>query len=323
MIDLLGRTIDYARISVTDKCNLRCRYCMPEQGVELLSHEDLLTFEEIQRVAACFSRLGIHTLRVTGGEPMARRGCLDLIRMLKQTEGIRRVTMTSNGILLRGRVAEAKAAGLDGLNLSIDALTPEVYAAVTRCGDVRYVLAVIQEAVDLGLPLRLNAVPLRGVNEKELTGLAALARDLPVDVRFIELMPVGCGASQAGIPVAEVRKMLEAAFGPLQPDEAPHGQGPAVYGKPAGFKGSIGLIAAVSDTFCGRCNRIRLTPEGRLKLCLNRSAGEDLRAMMRAGCTDEELTETLRREILQKPPHHGFGENIPDRDARKMNQIGG
>jgi len=134
MIDLLGRTIDYARISVTDKCNLRCRYCMPEQGVELLSHEDLLTFEEIQRVAACFSRLGIHTLRVTGGEPMARRGCLDLIRMLKETEGIRRVTMTSNGILLRGRVAEAKAAGLDGLNLSIDALTPEVYARAATSG---------------------------------------------------------------------------------------------------------------------------------------------------------------------------------------------
>ena len=323
MIDLQGRTIDYARISVTDKCNLRCLYCMPEQGVELLSHEDLLTFEEIQRLAACFSRLGIHTLRVTGGEPMARRGCLGLIRMLKDTEGIRRVTMTSNGILLRGRVAEAKAAGLDGLNLSMDALSPETYARITRGGDVRDVLAVIHEAVDLGLSLRLNAVPLRGVNEGELTALAALARDLPMDVRFIELMPVGCGTLQTGIPVAEVRKMLEAAFGPLQPDASPHGPGPAVYGKPAGFKGSIGLISAVSDAFCGRCNRIRLTPEGRLKLCLNRSAGMDLREMIRAGCTDEALTETLRREILQKPPRHGFGENIPDRDERKMSQIGG
>ena len=323
MTDLLGRTIDYARISVTDKCNLRCLYCMPEHGVEPLSHESLLTFEEIQRVAACLARLGIHTLRVTGGEPMARRGCLDLIRMLKDTEGIRRVTMTSNGILLRGRVAEAKDAGLDGLNLSIDALSAETYARITRGGDVRDVLAVIREAVGLGLPLRLNVVPLRGGNEAELTGLAALARDLPVDVRFIELMPVGCGSLQTGIPVTEVRKTLEAAFGPLHPDETPHGMGPAVYGKPAGFLGSIGLIAAVSDAFCGRCNRVRLTPEGRLKLCLNRSAGRDLREMMRAGCTDEELSEALRQEILRKPPRHGFTENITDREARKMNEIGG
>ena len=323
MTDLLGRTVDYARISVTDKCNLRCLYCMPECGVEPLSHEELLTFEEIRRVAACMARLGIHTFRVTGGEPMARRGCLHLVRMLKETENVRRVTMTSNGILLRGRIAEAVDAGLDALNISLDALSPEVYAKITRGGDVRAVRAVLQEAVDLGLPLRLNAVPLRNVNEGEWTALAALARDLPVDVRFIELMPVGCGASQAGVPAAEVLKTLEAAFGSLLPDPSPRGAGPAVYGKPAGFTGSIGLIAAVSDAFCGRCNRVRLTPEGRLKLCLNRSAGPDLRALLRGGCTDEELTEALRLGILQKPAAHGFGRNIPDPETRKMNRIGG
>lgn len=323
MRDLQGREIEYVRVSITDKCNLRCLYCMPEAGVRPMAHADLLTFEEIRRVVGGMARLGIHAVRLTGGEPMARRGCLELLSMLKATPGVDTVSMTSNGILLRGRVGEAAAAGLDGLNLSIDALDADLYRRVTRGGEVGDVLATLREAVDLGLRVRLNVVPVRGVNEGELTKLAALARELPVDVRFIELMPVGLGGALEPVPTDAVRRAMAEAFGDLRPDPSPHGLGPAVYCKPDGFVGAIGFIGALSHAFCEGCNRVRLTPEGRLKLCLNRLAGVDLRELLRGGCTDEALMRAIREAILNKPARHGFAEPIADRESRGMSQIGG
>ena len=304
MKDRQGRNIEYLRVSVTDRCNLRCLYCMPETGAGAAAQGELLTFDEIRRVVSAMARLGVHGLRLTGGEPMARPGCLELVGQLKRVPGIRRVAMTTNGILLRGRVAEAAEAGLDALNLSIDALNPDLYRQMTRGGDLSEVLATLDEALALALEVRLNAVIVRGLNEGEPEALAVLAERLPVDVRFIELMPVGCGRG-------------------FMPVRARRGFGPAVYYRPAGFAGCIGFISAVSHSFCDRCNRVRLTPEGWLKLCLNRSAGLDLRALLRGGCDDDALTEALRRAILEKPLGHGFGEAIPDRECRGMHQFGG
>ena len=323
MKDSEGRNIEYIRVSITDKCNLRCLYCMPEDGVEYLRHDDLLSFEELRRVVACMARLGVHAVRLTGGEPMARRGCLDLVSMMKQTAGIDRVTMTTNGILLRGRVAEAAAAGLDALNISIDALDPDVYRRMTRGGDVGEVLAVIREALDCGMPVKLNVVAVRGLNEEGLSELAGLARSLQLDVRFIELMPVGCGRGLSPVPNDEVLARLEQAFGPMTPVDAKRGLGPAAYYRPEGFMGCLGFISAVSHEFCGICNRVRLTPEGQLKLCLNHTVGMDLRAMLRGGCDDGALTGAIREAILNKPARHGFAEPIADRESRRMNRIGG
>ena len=323
MIDLQGRKIEYVRVSITDRCNLRCLYCMPEEGVEGFSHRDILTFEEITRLVRLMTRLGMHAVRLTGGEPMARRGCLDLIGMLQALPGIDRVSMTTNGILLKGRVAEAAANGLTDVNISLDTLNPEEYRQMTRGGNVSDVLDALHEALDAGLRVKVNAVPIRGLNEAGLADVAALARDLPVDVRFIELMPIGNGAHMSPIPTNEVRWKMEEAFGPLQPDESRHGMGPAVYAKPAGFTGSIGFISAMSHEFCENCNRVRVTSDGILKLCLNHRSSADLRAMLRGGASDDEILDAMRVAILSKPVRHGFSEAVEDKEQRRMNQIGG
>ncbi len=323
MIDNCGRNIEYLRISVTDRCDLRCVYCMPEGGVGALRHEDILSFEEIARLTRLTAGLGLRHVRLTGGEPMARRGCLDLVRAISAIPGVESVSMTSNGILLRDRVAEAKAAGLSALNLSLDTLDPDVYARLTRGGDVAAVRATLEQALAAGLKVKLNAVPVRGFNEDALTELAALAKDAPLCVRFIELMPIGCARELEPVPQDEVRARMEAAFGPLEPDGAAHGHGPAEYVRPRGFVGSIGFIGALSHEFCDRCNRVRLTADGRLKLCLNHTKGLDLRAPLRGGADDAELERLIRGAIADKPARHAFCEQIDDREQRRMNEIGG
>ena len=301
MLDDCGRRIDYLRISITDRCNLRCVYCMPEGGVSTLRHSDILTYEEILRLTGLLTRLGVRHLRVTGGEPMARRGCLDLVQRLHGLRGVETIAMTTNALLLRGRVAEARAAGLDALNISLDTLDPATYAAMTRGGRVEDVLSVIDDAVSLGMRVKVNAVPVRGMNDHQLAALATLARDREIHVRFIELMPVGCGAGLSPVPSDEVLKRMEAAFGPLAPDTARHGFGPARYVRPEGFAGSIGVISPMSHEFCDTCNRVRLTADGYLKLCLNHQAGLDVRALLREGADDAALLEALRAAIARKP----------------------
>ncbi|MCI7736724.1 MAG: GTP 3',8-cyclase MoaA [Clostridiales bacterium] len=323
MLDDCGRRIDYLRISITDRCNLRCVYCMPEGGVSTLRHSDILSYEEIVRLTGLLTRLGVRHLRVTGGEPMARRGCLDLVRRLHGLRGVETIAMTTNALLLRGRVAEAREAGLDALNISLDTLDPATYAAMTRGGRVEDVLSVIDDAVSLGMRVKVNAVPVRGMNDHQLAALAALARDREIHVRFIELMPVGCGAGLSPVPSDEVLKRMEAAFGPLAPDTARHGFGPARYVRPEGFAGSIGVISPMSHEFCDTCNRVRLTADGYLKLCLNHQAGLDVRALLREGADDAALLEALRAAIARKPSRHGFLEEIGDREERRMNEIGG
>ncbi len=323
MIDLQGRSIEYVRISLTDRCNLRCLYCMPEGGVESFSHREILSFEEITRLVRLMTRLGVHAVRLTGGEPLTRKGCLDLVGMLHALPGIDRISITTNGILLKGRTAEAVKNGLTDVNISLDTVDPEKYMQITRGGKVGDVLDALREALDAGLRVKVNAVPIRGLNEEGLTEVAALAKDLPVDVRFIELMPIGSGANMASIPTSKILDRMEGAFGPLAPDSARHGMGPAVYVKPAGFTGSIGFISAVSHEFCQYCNRVRITSDGILKLCLNHISNADLRAMLRAGASDDEILSAMREAILHKPVHHGFSEIVEDKEQRRMNQICG
>lgn len=323
MLDACGRKIDYLRISITDRCNLRCVYCMPENGVSSISHDSLLRYEEIVRLVRLMQPLGVQKVRITGGEPMARRGCLELVQNLHEMGGLSRIAMTTNALLLRGRMREARDKGLTSVNISLDTLDPIRYRQMTRLGDVAPVLDVIDEALACGLDVKLNAVPVRGMNENDLVSVAALAKGRPLCVRFIELMPVGCGAAFSPIPTDEVLAKMEAAFGALPPDETRHGDGPARYVKPRGFVGSIGFIGAVSHEFCDHCNRVRLTSDGFLKLCLNHSAGLNLRELLRSGASDEQITAVIYDAIQKKPQRHGFYEALTDREGRRMNEIGG
>lgn len=323
MIDKNGRCIDYLRISLTDRCNLRCIYCMPEEGVHAMRHEQILSFEEIERLVRIMTGLGLKHLRLTGGEPMVRRGCLELAGRLHGIPEVGSISMTSNGILLEGKVCEAKRSGISSLNISLDSLHPDTYSRLTRGGDVSRVLRTIHEALDEGIQVKINTVPVRGYNDEDLTEIAALAKNAPLCVRFIELMPIGCGGSAQRILCPEVMKKLEDAFGKPEPDPSVRGHGPARYVKYPSFQGSVGYISAVSHEFCDNCNRIRLTADGQLKLCLNHTKGIDLRGMLRTGASDEEILSAVRAAVADKPARHAFYEKISDHEDRYMNAIGG
>lgn len=326
MKDQFGREIEYARISLTDRCNLRCRYCMPECGVKKLPHAEILSLEEVLRVAKIFSRLGIRKIRLTGGEPLLRRNLSSLIRRLKELPNVEQVTLTTNGVLLKTLARELIAAGLDGINLSLDTLDAATFANLTRRKVFDKVREGLQALLDGRFNLKLNCVPLLGINDGELLRLAALAKVNPIKVRFIELMPIGCAwqSGLKGIPTAELFKTLEDNFGELVPVREKNSlQGPAQYFKLKDFVGQIGFIDALEHKFCGSCNRIRLTAEGFLKACLSFDAGLDVKKLLRAGVDDEELTKTIRETIYLKPREHFFKGAAQLRDSRQMYQVGG
>ena len=322
MKDSFGRENDYLRISVTDRCNLRCVYCMPETGVEWIPHENIMTFEEILRLCRIFASLGIKKIKLTGGEPLVRRGICNLVRDIKAISGIEQITLSTNGVLFAPMAEELVAAGLDAVTFSIDSLRKDRFAAITRFDHLDDTVASIKKAMELGLPLKLNCVPLRGVNEEELPDLAALAKDHDLQVRMIELMPIGCGKQFSGIPCAEILTKLEERFGPSHPYNEPLGNGPADYVSFEGFKGHIGFITALTHPFCSHCNRVRLTSSGFLKLCLNHPDGVELLPLLRGGQNDDEILDVIAGAILRKPQKHHFedrGAGDPDR----MNSIGG
>jgi len=324
MTDGRGRTIDYLRVSLTDRCNLRCVYCMPAQGVEPEPYENLLTLEEIARVCAAAARLGISKIKLTGGEPLVRKGCAQLVGMLKSIPGIREVTMTTNGVLLPRELPALVEAGLDAVNISLDTLDPEKFLALTRRPLEGNVREAIRQALAAGIRVKVNAIPIEEYNGGGLGDLAALAKDQPMDVRFIELMPIGEGKNLTPIGNEEVRRRLEAAYGPMTPWQGRRGNGPAVYYSLPGFTGKIGFISAISHEFCGSCNRVRLTSTGFLKLCLHYNDGVPLRELIRRGAGEEELAGVIREAILKKPLHHDFGGcETPNMDHHTMSQIGG
>lgn len=322
MVDGLGRTIDYLRVSVTDRCQLRCVYCMPEGGVPALAHEEILRFEEITRLCTLFARLGIRTVKLTGGEPLCRRDLPALVAQLKAVPGIRRVTLTTNGVDLAAHWSALCRAGLDGVNLSLDTLDRALYHRLTRRDRLDDALAGLRLAAGSGLPVKINCVP--ADPDQALWDVAALARDLPVHVRFIEMMPLGLGRTVRPTPAPVIQALLEDRFGPLVPTEGPPGSGPAAYFRLAGFRGTVGFITPLSHGFCRDCNRVRLTATGFLKTCLQFSRGADLRAPLRAGASDEALLEAMAAAIRQKPPAHHFGAPpAPADEGNSMYQFGG
>ena len=322
MFDSTQRSIHYLRLSVTDLCNLRCRYCMPD-GVEKLEREAVLTYEEFLRLAALFAQCGIDTVRVTGGEPLVRKGVDQLVAGLKAIPGIRKVTMTTNGILLARQLPALQKAGLDSVNISLETLRPEVFAQITARDEFSHVMEGIRAALASGLPVKLNCVPQIGVNEGELEDLAALAEKHPLQVRFIEMMPIGYGAAMPCISGPDLRQRFARRWPELQPATgAAFGDGPAVYYTVPGWQGSVGFIAAVHGKFCASCNRVRLTSQGFLRPCLASEAGCDLRALVRGGASDAELLQAIRETIWAKPREHHFEDHSMPA-TRGMYRIGG
>ena len=325
MFDSSSRNIHYLRLSVTDLCNLRCRYCMPD-GVEKLEREAVLTYEEFLRLAALFAQCGIDTVRVTGGEPLVRKGVDQLVAGLKAIPGIRKVTMTTNGILLAQQLPALQKAGLDSVNISLDTLDPAVFRRITARDEFAHVMEGIRAALASGIPVKLNCVPQVGVNEGELESLAALAADHPLQVRFIEMMPIGYGAAMPCISGPELRTRFARRWPELAPLPAARstafGDGPAVYYTVPGWQGSVGFIAAVHGKFCASCNRVRLTSLGFLRPCLASEAGCDLRELLRSGASDAQLLQAIRETIWAKPREHHFEDSTMPA-TRGMYRIGG
>ena len=317
MIDAFGRSITYLRLSVTELCNLRCRYCMPEEGVCKKRHEDMLTQEEmIQAIRACAS-LGIRKLRITGGEPLIKPNILSLCREAAAAEGIQEVCLTTNGILLPSLAAPLKEAGVTRLNISLDTLNAEKYRAVTRGGDLSDVLLGIKASLSAGFEkIKLNAVLMGGFNDDEIRELAVLTARYPVDVRFIELMPIG-GSREFGPEAFIPYTVVLDALPELEP--VPADGGVAKLYRLPGAMGNIGLISPVSAHFCAECNRIRITADGKVKPCLHSSDEISIK-----GLDESAMTETIRSAILSKPQWHGeLSYASPSRARRSMNQIGG
>ncbi len=325
MTDSFGREINYMRLSVTDRCNLRCSYCMPG-GAVLAAHEDLLTYEEILRVCEAAVALGITRFKVTGGEPLVRRGSVGFIARLAALPGVRQVTLTTNGLLLEEHIEALAAAGIACVNLSLDTLDDDVYAALTGHRLPRpaaaFAEAILNRCAEFHIPAKINAV-LLPESFGGITALAALAQRRAVDVRFIELMPIGEGAHSEGVPMAAALARLKERWPLLAPSGEKRGNGPALVYSAPGLAGHIGFIGAMSHGFCHACNRVRLTSTGRLKPCLASGESADLRALLRGGAEDEALREALRAAVRAKPAAHGFSAEGGAGERRSMNEIGG
>jgi cyclic pyranopterin phosphate synthase len=325
-LDNFNRPISYLRISVTDRCNLRCVYCMPPEGVPCRSHEEILRYEEIELIVQAAASLGISKVRLTGGEPLVRLGCVELVRMLARIPGIDDLAMTTNGALLGRYAAELAEAGLKRVNVSLDTLQPERFHQITRQGDLDTVFAGIAAAREAGLvPLKVNTVVVRGLNDDEVVDFARLTLEGDWHVRFIEMMPLGANTTWAGdgyVSVGEVRRRIEDALGELVLAKVRVGNGPARYHRLPGAMGTIGFISPISEHFCYQCNRLRLTADGRLRPCLLSDDEIDLRTPLRRGASMTEVRELLIRSIGAKPRGHRLDESIAPRE-RTMSEIGG
>jgi len=316
MTDQFGRTIDYMRISLTERCNLRCCYCRPSGGEAL---EEPLSYSQLLRIAAQAAALGITKYKLTGGEPLLRPDCGTFIRALKAVPGVEQVTLTTNGLLLGGCVDALADAGLDGVNISLDTLDPARYRQLTGgAGDPAALVETAAACVERGLRTKVNAVLL---DKASVLPLAALAQERALDVRFIELMPLGAGAALAGLAADEALSLLRERWPDLHPVAERRGNGPARYYATAGLRGRLGLIAAMSHSFCGSCNRVRLTCGGFLKPCLCYGAGVALRPLL-AG-PDEALRAALAQAVFSKPAAHCFTRPGEITEKRSMWRLGG
>ncbi|SPF47981.1 Cyclic pyranopterin monophosphate synthase [Candidatus Desulfosporosinus infrequens] len=323
MQDQFQRQIDYLRISVTDRCNLRCKYCMPAEGVQLMPHESILSFEEILRLMKISIQLGFRRFRITGGEPLVRKGVLNFVREGALLPGVEDLMLTTNGMLLPEMAFDLKTAGVQRVNISLDTLDPKKFQENTRGGDVARVIQGIFRSLEAGLnPVKINVVVVRGFNTKELPSFLALARQYPLHVRFIELMPIGVSSEHRTdfVPISEMKDLLG-----IQEHVSTlgiRGGGPAEYFRPSGFKGSIGFISAMSRHFCNTCNRVRLTADGKLRPCLHSKHEVDLREALRKGSSDLEILELFAQAVWHKPAEHHMNDEALQ-GLRVMSQIGG
>jgi cyclic pyranopterin phosphate synthase len=327
LTDRLGRVHSSLRISVTDRCNIRCFYCMPNENVRFRPRDELLTFEEITRFVRVVSQMGVHRLRLTGGEPLVRAELPRLVAMLAGLPDIDDIALTTNGILLTEQAEALRAAGLERLNISLDTLREDVFQKISRRDGLDRVLAGIAAAQDAGFKkIRLNAVAIHGLTEDEIIPLARFARQRGLELRFIEYMPLDAEQHWQSTDVLDgqaIRHTLESEFGPLMPASRPHPSQPASDFQYADGRGRIGLIQPVSQPFCQACDRLRLTAEGQVRNCLFSTTEWDARRILRSGGTDDDLANLVRDCVQAKAPAHGIGTAEFIRPERAMYQIGG
>jgi cyclic pyranopterin phosphate synthase len=329
-LDGYSRPINYLRVSVTDRCNLRCQYCMPPGGIPWISHDAVLRYEEIALVVRAAAELGIRHVRLTGGEPLVRLRLEDLVRMLAGIPGVDDLAMTTNGILLARYARAVAEAGLDRVNISLDTLRPERFQSITRGGHLEDVLAGIQAAHQAGLePVKINTVVIRGMNDDEVVDLARRSMEPGWNVRFIEWMPVGNTAAPGDrawreqvVAAEEIKQKIQAALGDLEPAKDGQGSGPARYYRLLGAKGTIGFITPISEHFCFHCNRLRLTADGQLRPCLLSDREIDLRTPLRQGADGADIKALILQAIESKPLQHHLNE-CDHPENRVMSQIGG
>jgi len=325
LVDRFNRRINYLRISITDRCNLQCMYCVPPFGEKKLRHKDILRYEELLRIARIAIKLGITKIRLTGGEPLIRRGVQEFIPMLAALEGLEDVSITTNGVFLKENLEMLKAAGIKRLNISIDSLDKEKFKRITRFDYFNQVWEGIETARDMDFyPIKLNVVLMKGINDNEVLDFGRLAHEQPYHLRFIECMPVGLAEnSLAFIPNAEVEKTLIHTFGPLIAISPGLHDGPATRFRFEKGKGEIGFISAISHSFCQECNRLRLTANGMLLPCLLSNTEVDIKYPLRQGCLDGALIEVFQEAVSLKPECHPLGLENNQKVHRKMCSVGG
>ena len=325
LIDPYNRHLNYLRISITDRCNLKCIYCVPRDLIPRLSHDDILTYEEILRLVRIGIKLGISKIRVTGGEPLVRKGVYGFLSDLSGIDGLADLSLTTNGVSLKANLKKIKAAGIKRINISLDTLNRAKFERITGFNLFDQVWQGIEMALEMGFhPIKLNIVALNGINDDELTDMAGLSFEYPLHIRFIEYMPIG--ESQIGngplLLAPEIKKRIS-VLGSLIPVANTIDDGPAQRYHFEGAAGEIGFIHALSHHFCDRCNRLRLTARGRLRPCLLSDHHEDVKKVMRTGGTDEELMEVFFKAVRHKPSDHNLAIQNPSRVCGQMSSIGG
>lgn len=322
MIDSYHRNINYMRISITDRCNFRCRYCMPE-GMKWVEREKLLTFDEILAICKVAISMGIVNFKVTGGEPLIREGCMEFLRTLKQMDGVKTVTLTTNGMLLPQRAEELADIGIDGVNVSVDVLDSKRFDQITGTeGNFSKVMAGIDKLLERKVKTKINAVLLKETFDQVIP-LSELCKDRNIDVKFIEMMPIGLGRGTYRVTAKEAVEQLRTRWSDLHLDKNVRGNGPAEYYRSKELKGSIGMIHAVSNPFCENCNRVRLTSQGILKPCLCYEAGIDLKKILREGMGEQALYQAFRNAMTTKPEAHCFSHIEDITEHKGMSEIGG
>ena len=316
------------RVSITDRCNLRCRYCMPEEGLSLLNHENILRYEEILRIVRSAASLGIIKVRVTGGEPLVRRGVLDFLKALHEVEGLQEITLTTNGVLLKEMARPLLETGVKRINVSLDSLNPEKYSHITRGGDLQKVLDGIHAAQDVGFsPIKVNVVVIKGFNDDEVFDFAEMAVRNPYQIRFIELMSLdkSCAQNDSYLANDSLQQQLMSVYDLEPVEKTVMSAGPASVYRIKGGIGQLGFIGAGNRHLCQACNRIRLTADGRLRTCLLSNKEIDIQSVLRRGCNDRELTDRIAAAILDKAEARDdeVGADKPKKCIRPMSAIGG